>query len=148
MFWLGLRTRVGSRRARRRAFVRLVTAPGAATDPDALAEQLEPLFGHDLGDQPPIAWKQLKALRAYTAAHRLGDLAGVPTLVVNAAHDPISPPRVSRAIAEGIPWSRYEEFADASHGLPITHAERVNELLAEHLAAAETRSAQATNPVG
>jgi hypothetical protein len=29
------------------------------------------------------------------------------------------------------------EFADASHGLPIQHAVRVNELLLEHLRAAE-----------
>src|SRR6185312_15769295 len=100
---------------------------------------LEPLFGHDLGDQPPIVWKQLKALRAYSAARRLGDLAGVPTLVLSAAHDPIAPPRLGRAIAEGIPGSRYAEFADASHGLPITHPHGVNELLADHLSAAEGR---------
>ena len=33
--------------------------------------------------------------------------------------------------------ARYLEFDDASHGLPIQHAERVNELLLDHLRGAE-----------
>lgn len=136
MCWLGMRTRVGTRKMRRRAFVRLVTAPGSAADPDSLAERLAPLFGHDLGETPPVVDKQLKALRGYSAASRLGDLATVPTLVMGGFHDPISPPRVSRAIADGIPGAKYVEFPDASHGLPITHAEKVNELLVEQLTAA------------
>ncbi|MCE9560882.1 MAG: alpha/beta hydrolase [Planctomycetes bacterium] len=137
MCWLGMRTRVGTRRMRRRSFVRLVMAPTAKFDPDVLAEQLGPLFGHDLADQPPIVGKQLKAMRGYSAVSQLGELAKVPTLVVNAVHDPISPPRVSKAIADGIPGARYVEFADASHGLPISHADQVNGLLLEHFTATE-----------
>ncbi|HVL11627.1 MAG TPA: alpha/beta fold hydrolase [Gemmata sp.] len=140
MCWLGMRTRVGTRRMRRRAFVRLVAGPGAAADPDALAEELTPLFGHDLADQPPVVGKQLKAMRRYTAAARLGELAGVPTLVMAGSHDPIAPPRVGRVPADGIPGAKYVEFPDASHGLPITHAHRVNALLREHLAAADAAS--------
>jgi pimeloyl-ACP methyl ester carboxylesterase len=134
MCWLGMRTRIGTRRMRRRAFVRLVMPPAAGFDPDALAEQLAPLFGHDLADQPPIVGKQLKSLRDYSAAARLAELAGIPTLVLNGTHDPISPPRVSRSLADGIPGAKYVEFPDASHGLPISHADRVNTLLSEHLA--------------
>ena len=136
MCWLGMRTRVGTRRMRRRAFVRLVMAPTARFDPDALAEELAPLFGHDLGDTPPIVDRQLRAMRGYSAAGRLAELAGVPALVLGGSHDPIAPPRVSRALAEGIPGAKYVEFPDASHGLPISHADRVNALLAEHLAGA------------
>src|SRR5262245_27915363 len=102
MCWLGMRSRVGTRRMRRRAFVRLVMAPTANFDADALAEQLAPLFGHDLADQPPIVGKQLKALRGYSAVEELAELVGVPTLVMNGVHDPISPPHVSRALADGI----------------------------------------------
>jgi pimeloyl-ACP methyl ester carboxylesterase len=138
MCWLGMRTRVGTRRMRRRAFVRLVMPPTANFDPDALAEELAPLFGHDLGDTPPIVDGQLKAMRAYSAAPRLTELATIPTLVMAGAHDPISPPRVSRALAAGIPGAKSVAFADASHGLPISHADRVNGLLLEHLAAAES----------
>jgi pimeloyl-ACP methyl ester carboxylesterase len=138
MCWLGMRTRVGTRRMRRRAFVRLVMSPTADFDPDAVAEELAPLFGHDLGDQPPVVNVQLKALRGYSALARLGELAGIPTLVVNGAYDPISPPRVSRELADGIPGVRYVEFPDASHGLPISHTDRVNALLSEHLLGAKS----------
>jgi pimeloyl-ACP methyl ester carboxylesterase len=137
MCWLGMRSRVGTRKMRRRAFVRLVMPPTAAFDADALAEQLAPLFGHDLADQPPIVNLQLKALRRYDATPRLKELGGIPTLVLNGVHDPISPPRVSRALAGGIPGAKYVEFADASHGLPISHAAGVNELLREHLLASQ-----------
>jgi pimeloyl-ACP methyl ester carboxylesterase len=42
---------------------------------------------------------------------------------------------VSEALAKGIPGARHVALADASHGLPIQHADRVNALLAEHFAA-------------
>jgi pimeloyl-ACP methyl ester carboxylesterase len=140
MLWLGLRTRIGPRRARRRAFLEMVMTPSALreVDPDTLAAELAPLFGHDLADQPPVALKQLSALRAYDASDRLGGIAGIPTLVMSAAHDPIAPPRHGRALAEGIPGARFVGFDDASHGLPISHAARVNELLSEHLRSAES----------
>jgi pimeloyl-ACP methyl ester carboxylesterase len=136
MCWLGMRTRVGTRKMRRRSFVRLVMPPGADYDTDKLAEQLAPLFGHDLADHPPVVDLQLKAMRACTLTSRLGELAGIPTLVVNAVHDPIAPPRVSRVIAEGIAGARYVEFPDASHGLPISHPREINALLLKHLSTA------------
>ena len=136
MVWLGLRTKLGTRGMRRRAFLRLVMPPAALTDTDATAERLAPLFGHDLADQPPVASAQLRAMRKFKAAPRLGELPGLPTLVLSGAHDPISPPRVSEALANGIPGAKHVAFADASHGLPISHAEQVNALLAGHFAEA------------
>lgn len=140
MLALGLRTRIGPRRARRHAFLEIIFPPDALRDADrdALAAEMAPLFGHDLADQPPVAMKQLAALRAYDASSRLRELAGIPTLVMSAAHDPIAPPRYGRALASGLAGARYVEFADASHGLPIQHSSRVNELLRGHLRAAET----------
>ena len=134
MMWLGMRTRVGTRRMRRRAFLRLISPADAlaGVDADAMAEHLAPLFGHDLGEQPPVVNAQLRAMRKYSAAPRLGELAGLPTLVLSGAHDPISPPKVSADLAAGIPGVRHVAFADASHGLPIQQAERVNSLLAGH----------------
>ena len=137
MIWLGMRSRIGPRRARRRAFLRFVMPPDAlrnGADADALAAELEPLFGHDLADQPPVTMKQLGAMKRYDATPRLAELGGIPTLVVSAAHDPIAPPRAGRAIAAGIPGARYVEMADASHGVPIHQAERINALLLDHLA--------------
>jgi pimeloyl-ACP methyl ester carboxylesterase len=135
MMWLGTRTKIGTRRMRRRGFLRLVMPADAltGTDTDALAARLAPVFGHDLADQPPVANAQLAAMRKYSAAPRLGELAGLPTLVLGGAHDPIAPPRVSAALANGIPGARHVAFPDASHGLPIQHADRVNALLLEHL---------------
>jgi pimeloyl-ACP methyl ester carboxylesterase len=141
MLRLGLRSRIGTRRARRRAFLEMVMPPSAlqGVDRDRLAAELAPLFGHDLADQPAIALKQLGALRAYDATDRLDRIAGIPTLVMSAAHDPIAPPRHGRALAAGIRGARFAEFEDASHGLPIQHAQRVNELLSRHLQQAEAK---------
>lgn len=131
MMWLGMRSRVGTRAMRRRGFARLIYPPGgdAAADFAALAA----LFGHDLGDTPAVVGPQLKAMRAATVLPRLGELAGLPTLVASAAHDPIAPPALGRVLAAGIPGARYVEFAAASHGLPITHPAETNAMLREHL---------------
>ena len=139
MLWLGLRSRIGSSRMRRRAFLQIVMPPHAlaGADLEGMAAGLAPLFGHDLADQPPVAMKQLAALRAYDATARLSEIVDVPTLVVSAAHDPIAPPRSGRALAGGIPGARYVEFSQASHGAPIQLSGEVNAMLLEHLLRAE-----------
>jgi pimeloyl-ACP methyl ester carboxylesterase len=139
MLSIGLRSRIGPRTARRRAFLEIVMPPGSVIDgnADRLAAQLAPLFGHDLADQPPIAMQQLGALRKFDATARLPQLVGIPTLVMSAAHDPIAPPRFGRALAAAIPGAQYVQFDDAAHGLPIQHALRVNRLLREHVEAVE-----------
>jgi pimeloyl-ACP methyl ester carboxylesterase len=135
MMWLGMRSRVGTRAMRRWGFAKLIYPPGG--DGAADFDKLAALFGHDLGDTPDVVGPQLRAMRRSSALARLGELAGLPTLVVTAAHDPIAPPRVGRPLADGIPGARYVEVADASHGLPITHPAETNALLREHLEAAE-----------
>jgi pimeloyl-ACP methyl ester carboxylesterase len=132
---IGLRTRIGTRRMRRNAFLELVMPPDAlvATDRDALAERLATLFGHDLADQPPIVMKQLSAMRRADATSFLPLLVDIPTLIVNAAHDRIAPVSAGRALAAGIPGSRYVERTDASHGVTIQYADWTNELLRHHL---------------
>ncbi len=141
MLWLGIRSSVGTRRMRRRAFLQIVMPPGAFRDrdPDETANTLAPIFGHDIADRPPIAMKQLGALRAYDATPRLADLGRFPTLVVSAEYDPIAPPRYGRALAAAIPGARYVEFPGSSHGVTIQRAAEINSLLAEHLASAEAR---------
>lgn len=136
MAWWGLRTRVGTRAMRRQGFLRLVLPPTLQPDA-ALVAHVSELFGHDLADQPPVAAEQLRALRAVDLTPRLPTLAGLPTLVVTAAHDPIAPPSAGRALAGALPGARYVEVPDASHGLPITHAAQTNRLLIEHVERAE-----------
>jgi pimeloyl-ACP methyl ester carboxylesterase len=138
MAWLGMRSRVGSRRMRRRGFLGLVLPPGRRYDGEREATKLADLFGHDLADTPVAGREQLRALRRADATPRLAELAGIPTLIVSARHDPIAPPTIGRALL-GIPGARFVEIADASHGVPITHANVVNALVNEHLSAADAR---------
>jgi pimeloyl-ACP methyl ester carboxylesterase len=139
MFWTGLRTYVGTRRMRRRAFVSLVLPPSvlAASDVDAWAERLAPIFGHDLADQPPIVMKQLAAMKACDLTGRLGELAGTPTLVAGARHDLIARPEVVKRLADGLPGCRVAEFSEAAHGMTIQCAEKVNAMLGEWFEEAE-----------
>jgi pimeloyl-ACP methyl ester carboxylesterase len=132
MIWLGLRSRVGTRRMRRAGFLGLVLPPGAVTDVDTQAAGLAGFFGHDLGDQDPATSAQLRAMRGCDVSARLGELAGLPTLVVSARHDPIAPPGLSRQMATGIPGAVYMQADMASHGLPISHAEWTNAALKQH----------------
>jgi pimeloyl-ACP methyl ester carboxylesterase len=143
MAWAGLRMQLGTRRVRRRAFLELVMPPGAlrGADRDALAASLAPVFGHDLGDQPAVVRDQLRAMRQYDATLRLGELGGVPTLVVSAEYDPIAPPGLGKALASGIPGARYVEESEASHGVTIHRRERINALLEEHFAKADAGGA-------
>jgi pimeloyl-ACP methyl ester carboxylesterase len=136
MVWLGLRSRLGSRRMRRHAFLE-ITMPAdylATQNRDVLAERLAPLFGHDLADSPPIVMKQLSALKRFDATARLAELAGIPTLVLSAKHDMISPPACGRALAAGIPGAKYVEVPEAAHGVTIQCPDIVNDALLGHFA--------------
>lgn len=140
--WLlstGLRTRLGTRRMRRHAFLEIVMPPEvlAQADRDALALRLGELFGHDLADSPPVVMRQLRAMGRADALPFLRELAGIPTLVVSATHDRIAPPFAGQAMASGIPGARYVEIPEGAHGVTIQLAERINALLLEHLNAAE-----------
>ena len=126
--------RLRAGRMRRRAFTEFVVPPEAmdGIDRDAWAERLRPLFGHDLADHPPVVLKQLAAMNRYDASPRLHLLAGLPTLVVGAAHDRIARLAGVRALAAGIAGSRLVVFDMASHGVTIQRAEAINALLEEH----------------
>ena len=139
IMWMGLRTRLGTRAMRRRAFMRLVMPDAYLREQDeaVLGSELAVLFGRDLADQPPIVMKQLRATARFDVSARLAELAGIPTLVVAAAHDRIALPQYGRALAAAIPGARYVEMAGAGHGVTIQCAPQVNALLVEHLAAAE-----------
>jgi pimeloyl-ACP methyl ester carboxylesterase len=138
MFWFGLRTRIGTKPQRRRAFLKIVMSPSALAGCDhaQMAAELAPVFGHDLAVQPGIAIRQLSAMARYDARPRLGELAGLPTLVVSATHDRLARVETGRRMAAAIPGARFLEISDAAHGATIQHAARVNELLFEHLAKA------------
>jgi pimeloyl-ACP methyl ester carboxylesterase len=136
MFWWGMRTRVGTRQQRRDAFLRLIVPPArlASADTVALAAELGAVFDRDLADTPPVVGRQMAAMNAFDARARLAELAGIPTLVASATHDPIARPELGRGLAEGIPGAHFFELDD-SHAVTVSQAARVNELLREHFAA-------------
>jgi pimeloyl-ACP methyl ester carboxylesterase len=72
MIWLGIRTRLGTRRMRRRAFLQMVLSENylARCDCDQVALELAPMFGHDLAETPPVVLKQLNALKHFNATAR------------------------------------------------------------------------------
>jgi pimeloyl-ACP methyl ester carboxylesterase len=137
--WVGLRTRVGSRSMRRRAFLEIIlpASQRRGADLEALAAHYGTFFGRDLAEQPPVVMKQLQALARHDDSARLPELAGLPTLVISGAEDRLALPIYGRALAGVIGGARYYQFAAAAHGVPIARPEQVNALLAEHLAAAE-----------
>lgn len=142
MFVTFMRTRLGTRAMRRSAFLSIVMTKKALAGQDAagrakLAAELEPLFGHDLADQPPIVMKQLRASSRFDASDRLRELAAIPTLVLSGAEDRIARPAYGRELADAIPGARYEELPDAAHGVPIHSAALINDRLRAHLDAAE-----------
>ena len=140
-----LRMHLGSRRSRRRAFVELVlpAALPERTELDRLAEELAPLFGRDLAEQPPILLKQARALSAHDTWHRLPELSAIPTLVVSAREDRVTLAQYGRALATAIPGARFIEVPGAGHGVPIHRPDLINRLLADHFAAADSRQAAA-----
>ncbi len=133
--WIGIRTRVGTRRMRRNAFLELVMPHRllAESDSTQLADRIGTLFNHDLAESPPIVMQQFSATRRTDVTPRLPELAGLPTLVLSASEDMIAPPGAGEAIASGIPGARYVEISDASHGVTIQRVDEVNSLLLEHL---------------
>jgi pimeloyl-ACP methyl ester carboxylesterase len=141
---VGIRSKLGPKRLRRRAFLELVMPEKARreADPDAVARRLEPIFGYDLASQPAFALKQVAAMRGYDAGPRLERLAGKPTLVVSGSLDRMAPPRAGRALAAGIAGSQYVEIDDEAHGLTVFAADRVTGLLSVHFEGADAADAR------
>lgn len=82
----------------------------------------------------------LRAAIAYTRTNLTADLRGdmqsfaVPTLVVHGGGDPSSPLAMTGApTAAAIPGAKLVVYDDGPHGLPLTHAGRLNRDLADFI---------------
>jgi len=131
ILWMTLRTRIGTGRMRRRAFMEMLWPKSSlrGIDIDTLASQVGTLVGRDLANSPPILLKQLKALARHDVYQQLGALRDIPTLVISGEHDPIARPESGRALAAAIPGAQFELMRDASHGLTIHRASEINSRL-------------------
>ncbi|WP_017572964.1 alpha/beta fold hydrolase [Nocardiopsis halotolerans] len=113
------------------------------------AEVVRPWFTPDMGEEHPEVVARLTeefggldpdgfasvcdALARMDQRHLVASVR-VPTLVASAAHDPLLPPGHGCRLADGIPAARFEVVPGAAHLLGVERADRVNELLVEHLA--------------
>ena len=129
-----IRSRIGTRGMRRRAFVELVMPPAYL----ATSTAIELCDGARLLSS--VATSPISRRSSCSSSGRWGastsqrvfaSLAPIPTLVVSAAHDRIARPAYGRALAAAIPGSRFVEFREAGHAVTIQCAE-VNALLLEH----------------
>jgi len=131
VLWMTLRTRLGTRRMRRNAFLHMLFPPDylEAADRDKLAVEVAEIIGRDLAYSPPVLIKQVQALSRHDVSGRLAQLAGIPTLVVSARHDPVALPKYGRQLAQLIPGATFEEMPSSSHGVIIQEASEVNRRL-------------------
>jgi pimeloyl-ACP methyl ester carboxylesterase len=149
VLWMTLRTRTGTRRMRRRAFLEMLWGPNAlkTTDKDALAERVAGLIGRDLAHQPPILMRQLMAMGRHDISSRLTELHDTPSLVISAEHDHIALPRYGEMLANATAAARFEIVPGASHGVTIQMASGMNQKLIEFLTSVEAaKSAATSNP--
>lgn len=140
VLWMTLRTRLGTKRMRRRAFLEMLypseyLATLDKNAQDALAGKIAPIIGRDLAVQPPVLMKQLQALAKHDVYTRLGQLAPIPTWVISGAHDKIARVDSGKRLAAAIPGASFECVEDAAHGLPIHLVDRVNGKLRAFLTA-------------
>ncbi len=141
VLWMSLRTRLGTRPMRRNAFLEMLL-PGSELrngDRAGYAARFGELLGRDLADSPPVLMKQVRALARHDASGRLGELAGIPTLVLSGDRDPIARTEYGRDLARRIPGAVFEVFTDTSHGLPIQRDWATNERLRSFWEAVEAR---------
>ena len=134
VLWMGVRTRLGSRRMRRNAFLRILYSTDRlrAADLPQLAAETARLIGRDLAESPPILMKQLKACARHHLHPRLGELARTPTLVVSAEHDVIACPAYGRDLAAAIPGAEFVLHPGMAHGNLLEQAAWLNERLLRH----------------
>lgn len=139
ILWLGIRSRLGPKRLRRKAFLEMLIPPKElkSLNSDNLANQFAPLIGRDLAESPPILMKQLQALGRHDCSARLSELGRIPTLVLSSEHDPIALPEYGQQLASAIPHSKFEVLPGVSHGVTLHRPELVNARLERFLSNTE-----------
>ncbi|MEE2039115.1 alpha/beta fold hydrolase [Nocardiopsis sp. CT-R113] len=103
--------------------------------PDMVEDRPEVVarFTEDFGRLDPGGFASVCDAVAKVDQRHLAAAVRVPTLVASAAHDPLLPPGHGRRLADGIADARFEVVDGAAHLLGVERADRVNELLVEHL---------------
>ncbi len=134
VLWMGIRTRLGTRKMRRCAFLRILYSADLLRTADLpqLAAETATIIGRDLADSPPILMKQLQACARHHLRLRLGELASIPTLVVSAEFDIIALPKYGRDLAAAIPGAEFVQHRGVAHGNLLEQSAWLNERLLHH----------------
>ncbi|WP_017606880.1 alpha/beta fold hydrolase [Nocardiopsis alkaliphila] len=112
-----------------------VTLPWFTPDLTAERPEVAARFTEDFGEIDPLAYASICDAVATMDQRHLVSGIRMPTLVVSAAHDALLPPGYGRRLADGMDGARFEVVSGAAHLLGVERADRVNELLVEHVAA-------------
>lgn len=93
----------------------------------------------DYGPPQPLpnVLRQLRAMRGHDTLPLLGQLQGLPTLILRPDRDILIDPRHSDRLHAALPGSQLHRIAEAGHGAIRQCADAVNRLLLDHFAAAE-----------
>ena len=127
--WLQLRTVIGTRSMRRRAFFTMVS------DPDIPAEEpniraIEEIFQRPIHALPSAGFPQVRALARTDLTASLGAIR-CPAAVLSANHDQIAPPDQGRRLSDALGCSL--DLLDGGHAIPIQQAAAVNAWMREQL---------------
>ncbi len=123
--WVQLRTAVGTKRMKRRAFYELVSDPTLAPTEENL-EALEAVFGRSLEALPSATFRQVRIVMSARLGPQLERL-DVPALVLSATQDLVAPAEQGRALASAL-GGEYVELS-GGHAVTIQRAGEVNEVL-------------------
>ncbi len=129
--WMGIRTWVGTKEMRRRAYLEMIFSKKylESINQSKLALEIAPIIGRDLSVQPNIIMKQLRALGKYNRFKDLKLLSRFKVLVLSAEQDKIAKPLFGERIAKEINNAQYIEIKDVSHGVILESPKIVNSLL-------------------
>jgi 3-oxoadipate enol-lactonase len=107
---------------------RWFTAPWTAEHPELVAR-----FRAMIIDTPAAGYAGCcEAIAGHDVRARLGNVRS-PTLVLSGAQDESLPPAFGREIADGVTDARFELLDSAAHIASVERAEKVQDLIREHL---------------
>jgi pimeloyl-ACP methyl ester carboxylesterase len=115
-------------------FVFIYTA--RAHDEGLVAAIVDDALSFEFPQQPEGFLRQLEAWAAHDTLDRLASIT-VPTLVIAGDEDLITPPRLGRVVADGIPGAELVILEGEAHQPFQETPERFNELVADFWARVE-----------
>jgi pimeloyl-ACP methyl ester carboxylesterase len=109
-------------------------------------ERLRKGAGRDSVSGAPVKDRlsQMAAVLTHRTDRRLGELAGVPTLVIKAGRDVLIRPQAVDALHGAIPGARMVEYPHAGHAVLFQCADELNAELLAHFRSADEDAGAAT----